>query len=122
MIPFSFRAHRRKFLKRRRSIYPQHPGLAASRIFPAMRRGALEIKTIAALEPVFLVFQRNLQFPLQDVQEFLTLVGVRLSASGLGSDAEQVWLHHGVAPGQQFHTYSRTSLQHFALAWRHQPD
>src|ERR1700675_2602238 len=43
---------RRDILKGRRCIHPQHPGLTPAGIFPAMRRGALEIKTVAGLKAV----------------------------------------------------------------------
>src|ERR1700730_12107722 len=87
-----------------------------------MRRGALEIETIARLEMVLLSLQRNLQFSLQDVQKFLALMVVRLTAAALGSDAEQMWFPDGVPPGEQFHAHSRAGLQHLALVRGHQPD
>src|SRR5208282_3337643 len=50
-------------------VHPQHPGLAAPGILPAMRRCTLEVETVARLEMVLLPFERNLQFSLQDVQK-----------------------------------------------------
>src|ERR1700693_5347882 len=40
----------RDILKGGRCIHPQHPGFTPAGIFPAMRRRALEIKTVAGLK------------------------------------------------------------------------
>src|SRR6185436_9785215 len=80
----------RRLLESRRRVDPQHPGLAAARVFPAMRRGALKIETVARLELVLLFVQGNLQFSLEDIQKFLAFMMVRLTAAGVGSDAKQV--------------------------------
>jgi len=47
---------RTRSLKGRRSVHPQHPGLGATRISPAMGRSALEIETVTGFEPVFICF------------------------------------------------------------------
>ena len=56
---FCFPKYRRP-LERRRRVDPQHPGLAAARILPVMRCGALEIETVTRLQTILLVVQRNL--------------------------------------------------------------
>src|SRR5712692_3707411 len=106
-------------LKGRRSVDPQHPGLGAARVFPTMWRSALEVEAVTRLELVFLFFQRNVQFALQDVEKLFSLVSVRFAAAGLRSDAEQVRLHDGIAPGQEFHANTGPRFQHFALLRRH---
>src|SRR5450631_2742257 len=50
------------YLECRRSVDPQQPGLAPAGIFPVMRRGALKIKAVAALQMVLLAVKRDLQF------------------------------------------------------------
>src|SRR5438094_9648638 len=62
--------------KRRRSIHPPHPRLRIPRIAPAMRGRALEIETIATLEPELLIMQRDLQLAAHNVQKLLTFVSV----------------------------------------------
>src|SRR5438067_4974716 len=106
--------------ERRRSVYPQNPSLAATGILPAMGRRTFEIKTIAGPEPVFLPIERNLQLAPQNVEKFLALVRVRFAAAGLGSDAEQMWLHNRIAPREQFHAHARPSFQNFAAVRTYQ--
>src|SRR6266852_8063991 len=99
-----------------RGIYPEHQGLRSPRIFPAMRRGTLEIQAVAGLQPVVLGFaQPDLEFTAQNVQKFLALVGVRFAAPPAGLYSEEMRLHRRVAPCQKFHPYARRSFQHLAL-------
>src|SRR5579883_3041888 len=59
-----------------RGIHPQHPGLRASRVPPAVGRCALKIEAVARLEMELFSFQRQLQLAPQHVQEFFSFVGV----------------------------------------------
>src|SRR5579864_5638352 len=100
-------------LKSWRSVNPQHPGFGAAWVEPAMRGGALKIKTVAGFKPVLGFRHRNMQFPLQDVQKLLALVGVGFTAASPRGDAKQVRLHYGIPPSQQFHADSRAGFEHF---------
>src|SRR5207245_11462379 len=81
---------------------------------------AFEVKTIARPEAVFLPVERNMQLPAQNVEKFLALVCVRLTAAGLGSDSEQVRFHNRITPREQFHAHARPSFQNFAAVRTYQ--
>src|SRR5712692_4627371 len=85
-----------------------------------MRRGALEIKAVAALQMVLLVVESDLQFAAQHEEELLAFVCVGLATASLGRDAEQVRLHYFVTPGEQLHAHAGTGFEHLALGRTHQ--
>src|SRR4051812_35352429 len=106
-------------LERRWSVYPQQPRLTASGIFPPVRRCAFKIKAVTGLKPVLFTFQRDRQHAAQDVKKLLALMRVRIAAAALGSDAEKMRLHYGVAPGQQLHAHAGSSLEDFPFVGTH---
>src|SRR5438445_11370053 len=98
----------RPALEGRRGIYPQHPGLTFPRVFPTMGRGALEVKTVSRLQPVFFIFQRDLEFAPQHMQKLFAFMSVGFTTARLRSYTEQMWLHYPIALGQQFHSHACT--------------
>jgi len=81
-----------------------------------MRRGAFEVEAVAGLEAVAaVILQPNFEFAAKDVKKFLSFVGVGFAAVSAGLDAEKVWLHGGVAPGEQFHANFGAGFEDFAL-------
>src|SRR5579859_3877103 len=106
-----------RLLKSRRSIDPQQPGFGFAGIAPAVRRGALEIETVARLHAVVLVgVEPDFKFAAENMKKFLAFVSVGFAAVAAGLDAEKMRLHGGVAPGEQFHAHALGSLQDFAFA------
>src|SRR5271157_2831432 len=100
----------------RRGIHPQKPGFGTPRVLPTMRRGALEIEAVAGFQDVvLLIVQPDLEFTAQNVEKLLPLMSVRFAAAPSRFDAEQVRLHRGVAPGQEFHADTRRSFEDFAV-------
>src|SRR5260370_35845480 len=85
-----------------------------------MRRGALKIETVAALEMVLLAVERDFELSAEYEQELLSFVGVGLATAGLRRDAEQVRLHDLVAPGEQLHAHSGAGIEDLTLGWAHQ--
>src|SRR5438445_10080091 len=63
-------------LKSRRRVHPQNPGFGASWIIPCVGHCALEIKTVAGLEPVFFSPEKNLQLALEHKKKLLADVSV----------------------------------------------
>src|SRR5258707_7011279 len=103
-------------LKGGRGVDPQEPGFGFAGIAPAMRGGALKIKTVAGLETVvFVSVKPDFEFAAKDVQKLLAFVSVGFAAAAAGLDAEEVRLHGSVAPGQQLHANAFGGLEDFAL-------
>ncbi len=59
--------------------------------------------------------QPDFEFAAQDVEKFFALVRVGFTAGAAGLDAEEVWLHGGVAPGEKFHTDLGTGFEDLTL-------
>src|SRR6266568_6544703 len=108
------------FLKSRRRVHPQDPGLGASWIIPGVGHCALEIKTVAGLEAVFFSPEKNLQLALEHKKKLFTDVSVGFATARVWSNAEKMRLHDRISPGQQLHADSRASFQDFACIRPHQ--
>src|SRR5262245_21651461 len=106
---------RTRNLERWRSIDPQQPGLCLARILPAMRRGTLEVQTVAGFkEMVFIPIQPDFELATQHVQKLFTLVRVGFTAVAARLDAEQMGFHRGVAPGEKLHADAFCGFQDLA--------
>ena len=109
-------------LKCRRCIDPQHPGFFPAGILPSVRNRAFKIETVARLEPeVLAAVQPDFKVPAKNMEKFLTFMRIRFAAAAAGFDAEKMRLHHGVAPGEQFHTDVASSLEDFPLSRANKP-
>src|ERR1039458_5007429 len=86
-----------------------------------MRCGALEIKAVPGLEPVFFLPQRDHQFPTQHIEKLLTLMRIRIAAARLRRYSKQMRLHNGVSPSQQLHANPGAGLQNLSLRRTHLP-
>ena len=81
-----------------------------------MGRGTLEIEAVAGFENVvFLLAQPDLKLAAQDVEKFLALVNVSFAAAPAGFDAEEVRLHGGIAPGEEFHADAGRGFEDFTV-------
>src|SRR5208283_1444910 len=100
----------------RRRIYPDYPGFGAPRVLPTVGRGTLKIEAVAGFENVmFLLVQPDFEFTAQDVEKLLALMSVGFAAAPAGFDAEEVRLHGGVAPGEEFHADAGRGFEDFAV-------
>ena len=86
-----------------------------------MWSGAFKVKTVAGFETVvFIVFQPNFEIAAEDVEKFFAFVGVGFAAAAAGAHAEEVRLHGGVAPGEEFHADAGSGFENFALGRAHE--
>lgn len=86
-----------------------------------MRRGTLEIETVADLHVVMLVgVEPDFEFAAQHVQKFFAFVRIGFSAASAALDAKQVGLHRGVAPRKKLHAHAFGGLKNFALGGPYQ--
>ena len=108
-------------LECRRRVDPEQPSFGAARISPTMRRRTFEIEAVAGFQFVVLFrVQPDFEFAAQDVQELFAFVSVRIAAAAVWFHAEEMRLHGGVAPSQEFHANARGGLQNFSLLGAHQ--
>src|SRR5439155_14766848 len=75
---------------------------------------ALEVKAVTRFEAVLLTTQKNLQLPLEYEQKFFAHMSIGFAAACAGGKAEQVWFHHRISPGEQFHANPGACFQDFA--------
>jgi len=81
-----------------------------------MRRGAFEIEAVARLQAMmFVVVQPDFKFAAQDVEKFFAFVGIGLAAAAARLDAEEMRLHRGVAPGEEFHAHAFGGFENLTL-------
>src|SRR5581483_7325188 len=111
-----FKRHAQSGFKTWRRVNPEQPCFRFSRISPAMRRGAFEIEAVARLQAMmFVVVQPDFKFAAQDVEKFFAFVGIGLAAAAARLDAEEMRLHRGVAPGEEFHAHAFGGFENLTL-------
>ena len=87
-----------------------------------MRSRAFEIETVAGFQAVVLLaVQPDFKFAAKDVQKFFALVRIGFAAAAARFDAEEMWFHHRIAPGEQFHANIRGGFQDFSLVGPDEP-
>ena len=86
-----------------------------------MWRGAFEIEAVTGLELVVLVVaDPDFKCPANDVKKFLAFMCVRFAAAAAGLDAEEMRLHHFVAPSEQFHANAFGGFEDAAFLGRNE--
>ena len=104
-----------------RGVYPQHPRFPPPGIFPAMWRGTFKIQTVAGLKLVMvLAVQPDMKLAAEYMKKFFAFVRIRFAATATRLDPEEVRLHDGLAPGEEFHAHVRSGFKNFSLRGAHE--
>lgn len=82
-----------------------------------MVRAAFEVEAITFFEPVaFSAFEFDFEGAFQNIEKLFAFMGVGFAATCMRRDAEEVRLHHGIAPGKKFHAHTATGIENFAVS------